>query len=95
MSDLKIERMGGLAGFGLPKSRLKSRGRCALEDLSKADQTSVAALFAGKSRRDKPGMADGFRYRITRETAKGPETVEVPEALVPAAIAACVRDEIE
>jgi hypothetical protein len=40
-------------------------------------------------------MPDGFRYRITRQTSKGPQTVEVPENSVPTALKNCVKDELE
>ena len=92
--ELKIERLGGVAGFGLPSSRLKSRGSCATATLTKADQDAVERLFAAKSKKKGPAFPDGFYYRITRATAKGHETVEVPEASVPAALVACVKDEI-
>ncbi|UVK35735.1 hypothetical protein LHFGNBLO_006600 (plasmid) [Mesorhizobium sp. AR10] len=95
MSDLKIEKVGGLAGFGLPNSRLKSRGSLAAKDLTKADQAAVEALFANKDKGGTSAVADEFRYRITRETAKGPETIEVAEHAVPEALAASVKDEIE
>lgn len=94
MTDLKIERLGGLAGFGLPNSRLKSFGRCKLSDLTDTDQKTVDALFADKNISGQPAQTDVFRYRITRETAKGTETVEVPETLVPSSLVACVKDEI-
>jgi hypothetical protein len=92
--DLKIERLGGIAGYGSPNSRLKSRGSCATAALAKADQEAVERLFAARSKSKGPAFPDGFYYRITRETAKGHETVEVPEASVPAALVACVKDEI-
>jgi hypothetical protein len=93
MSDLVVERVGGIAGFGLPNSRLKSRGRCALSSLSDADRQIVEQLFArppsGKS------FPDVFRYRITQTSTQGDRVVEVPESHVPPALAACVRDELE
>ncbi len=97
MSTVKIERIGGLGGFGGP--HLKSRGECALADLSAADRAAVEALFAIKGKvRDlaaKLHTRDGFSYRISRETATGTETVEVPESSVPAALAASVKDTLE
>ena len=93
MDTLKIERVGGFAGFGLPGSHLESRGEQSMSALSAADQASVEALFK------RPTVAtaseqvrDGFRYRITR-TAKGrDQTVEVPEAAVPPVLKDCVTD---
>lgn len=94
-NDLRIERLGGIAGYGLPNSRLKSRGSCAMATLTKADQAAVERLFAAKAKAKGPAFPDGFHYRITWETAKGPKTVDVPEASMPAALVACVKDEIE
>lgn len=95
MDELRIERIGGLAGFGLPGSRLQSRGQCAWSDLSKADQAAVEALFAGKAKAALPGAADTFRYRITRVSSGKTKTVEVPESSVPASLAARVKDELK
>jgi emfourin len=41
-----------------------------------------------------PLSRDAFRYRITRQTGKGPQTVEVHEDAVPEAVRACVVDEL-
>lgn len=97
MGIVKIERVGGLGGFGGP--HLKSRGECSLADLSAADQAAVDALFASQGKthavpRNAP-MRDGFSYRISRQTARGTKTVEVPESMVPAALVASVKDSIE
>lgn len=91
MDRLKIERVGGLAGFGGP--HLKSRGELALTDLSAADHKTVEALFANPKAAGAapPGQADAFRYRITR----GTETIEVPEHAVPAAIRNSVKDTLD
>ena len=91
MDRLKIERVGGLAGFGGP--HLKSRGELALTDLSSADHKTVEALFANPKSvaAPPPGQADAFRYRITR----GTETIEVPEHAVPAAIRNSVKDTLD
>jgi hypothetical protein len=94
MGTLKIERVGGLGGFGGPN--LKSQGECALADLSSADQAAIDKLFAGKGKSrgltDNAQMRDGFSYRISRQTATGTELVSVPESMVPAALVACVKD---
>lgn len=91
---LKIERVGGLAGFGLPGSHLKSRGDVAVADLSPADRHAVDALFESKAM-PAPGMPDAFRYRITRQTPKGPQTIEVPENSVPPSLRNRVTDELD
>jgi len=98
---IDFERIGGLGGCGGP--HLKSRGECALADLSAADRAAVDALFAikgklrGKVRHlaDKLHVGDGFSYRISRQTATSTETIEVPADSVPAALASSVEDTLE
>jgi hypothetical protein len=92
---LQIERIGGLAGFGGP--HLKSRGELALSNLSPADRQAVEDLFSDprKAVPAPPGEADAFRYRITRQTAAGPQTIEVQGNAVPAALRDSVRDVLE
>jgi hypothetical protein len=95
MGRLKIERLGGLAGFGLPGSKLKSTGEQDIEALTAADRAAVEALFANKDRPQKPGPErDAFHYKLTREKNGQDETVEVPEAAVPQALKACVSDKL-
>lgn len=97
MGIVKIERIGGLGGFGGP--HLKSRGELPLANLSTADQAAVDVLFASKGKArgapDNAQMRDGFSYRISRQTARGIEIVEVPESRVPAALLSSVKDVIE
>ena len=91
MDRLKIERVGGLAGFGLPGSKLESRGEQSMSALSAADQASVEALFKRPAAAAGSGQVrDGFRYRITRTAQGRDQTVEVPEAAVPSALKDCV-----
>ena len=93
MTLLKVERVGGFAGFGLSGSRLRSQGEQEMSALSAADQAAVEALFRNRGRVTAAGpQADGFRYRITRVAGGQEETVEVPEAAVPAALRNCVTD---
>jgi hypothetical protein len=95
MGMLKIERIGGLAGFGLAGSKLSSSGEQAISALSADDQASVEALFHGPAHQ--PGAdqtRDGFRYRLTRVTDGKNQTVEVPESAVPSALKACVSDKL-
>jgi hypothetical protein len=91
---LNIERVGGLAGFGLPGSRLKSKGDVPLSELSPSDRRALDALFESKAKAVSP-MPDCFRYRITRQTPQGPQTIEVPEDLVPLVLRNCVKDDFE
>jgi hypothetical protein len=93
MSTLKIERIGGLAGFGLPGSRLRSIGEQAVSALSAADQALVDDMFRHPERHKGSGKErDAFRYRITRNRNGQDETVEVAEAAMPQALKACVSD---
>jgi hypothetical protein len=94
MDELKIERFGGLAGMGLPGSRIKSRGQLAMSSLSAAERKAVEALFDDKAKPQAP-MPDGFRYRITRHTPKGPQTVEVAGHRVPLALQNSIVDELD
>lgn len=93
MDHLTIERIGGLGGFGLPGSRLSSRGKLPLSELSDADKSAVERLFKGGGGAPDSNNPHGFRYRITRETDSGPQTIEAPESEVPAALSSVVKDE--
>jgi hypothetical protein len=95
MGTLKIERIGGLAGFGLPSSRVKSSGEQAVSALSAADQASVESLFRNPKPQQGSGLErDAFRYRITRVINGENQTIEVPESVVPPALKACVSDKL-
>ncbi|HEY2358796.1 MAG TPA: protealysin inhibitor emfourin [Phenylobacterium sp.] len=94
MGDLIVERIGGLGGFGLPGSRLTSRGAMPFEHLSAADQAAVEALFTSGGQPASVNAPHEFRYRITRTTPTGPQTIEAPEAAVPPALRAIVKDEL-
>jgi chemotaxis receptor (MCP) glutamine deamidase CheD len=95
MDKLQVEKIGGLTGFGLPGSKLKSRGERAFGDLSSADQAAVEEMFRNSASRKKIDQArDSFRYRITRIMDGQQRTVEVPETVVPAILKACVSDEL-
>ena len=90
---LKVERLGGLAGVGLPGARIRSHGEIDVGKLSPSEQKTVERLF--ESPPAAPAKArDAFRYRLTRQTEKGPETVEVHEDAVPGPVRACVVDEL-
>ena len=91
MGTLKIERVGGLAGFGLPGSKVQSSGEQSISALSAADQASVEALFQNPPP-EEGQQRDTFRYRITRIVKGKKQTVEVPESAVPIALRACVSD---
>jgi hypothetical protein len=94
--ELRIERIGGFAGFGA-SPHLKSRGSVRLADLPAAERDAVEALFrsGGGGAAGAGKVRDGFTYRLTRDGGSGPETVEVPESHVPPRIAASVRDTLD
>jgi hypothetical protein len=94
MATLHVEKLGGLAGFGGARSRLRSRGQLEFSTLSAQEQEIVELLF---QLQDKPitiSNQDGFRYRISRKTPSGTDTIEVAESQVPAVISNCVKDEL-
>lgn len=93
MAILHVEKLGGLAGFGGPRARLRSRGQIDTATLSEADRNAVDLLFETGGASEPPKGADTFRFRISRTTGARTETVEVYEDQVPAALASCVRDE--
>ena len=94
MAIWQIEKLGGLANFGGARSRIRSLGRFDTSSLSASEQKALEALFHKSAKAAKPKGADGFRYRITRSTLAGTETIEVPESQVHPAVASCVKDEL-
>ncbi len=94
MALLRIERTGGLAGFGGPGSHIRSQGQIEFESLSDAEQRAVDALFQSRRSAKSSKIRDGFSYKISRTTSSGIETIEVPESRTPAPLAACVKDEL-
>jgi len=94
MSKLKIERIGGLAGFGGTNSHLRSVGEIEMDKLSEEDKKIVEGLFKDKTRAPDTLARDSFRYRITRMTSEGTESTEAAEDKIPSAVRQCVKDEI-
>lgn len=93
MAILHVEKLGGLANFGGYRARIRSRGQIDTTDLSPADQKSVDSLFETGGTSKTSRAADTFRFRISRTTAAGTETIEADESQVPEALALCVKDE--
>ncbi len=90
---IHIERLGGLAGFGLPGSALSSVGEIDPLSLSDADRAAVEALFTRPRRPAAPSRArDAFLYRLSRPTKDGVLTVEANESEIPIALIGCIRD---
>ncbi len=94
MNVIKIERIGGFAGYGGASSRLRADGEVSFDALPPADQKRVTLLFKRRGKSGDPVISDGFRYRLSRAAKTGQEVIEVPESAVPAAMLACVKDRI-
>ena len=90
---IDIERFGGLAAYGMPGSRIRSRGAIMAKDLSISDQALLRELFLSPA--EAPSwLRDSFRYHLTRQSDCGPQTVIVGEAGVPESIRDAVHDEL-
>ena len=90
---IDIERYGGLAGYGMPGSRIRSRGYFMAQDLSAADQALLREIFLSPS--EAPTWArDAFRYHLTRQSDCGPQTVVVAESMVPEVLRDALHDEL-
>jgi hypothetical protein len=94
MAILHVEKLGGLAGFGGSRSRIRSRGQIDTAQLSTADRKAIDSLFESGGSSEPPQGADAFRFRISRTTPGGTETIEAPETSVPEALVSCVKDEL-
>ncbi len=90
MSDIVAEPLGGAVGAGAAGGHLRMVGRVPWSRLSAADQARVEALFASR----RPVDAN-LRYRLTRQGAHGPETVEAPADAVPQALIESVAATLE
>ncbi len=89
---MKVERVGGLAGFGGP--RLKSAGEVAMSALSAADRKVIEAMFRDAARAG-VGKPDGFVYRITMSSGGVAKTIDVSEERVPEAVRKCIKNTLE
>jgi len=94
VGEVRVEQLGGFAGFGGP--HLKSWGLVELSRLSENDRAAVEGLFQRYSASSAPpSHPDQFRYRLTRQTSGGTETIEVPEHEIPDVLKASVSARIE
>jgi hypothetical protein len=84
LDELTIERRGGLAG-------LSARAEIQISSLAPADQSAIRALFAAKQPFPPSPGADRFTYAITTKVAGKTRTIDVPEHLMPPAVAALVK----
>jgi hypothetical protein len=90
---IRIERLAGLAGFGLPGSALSSVGEIDPLQLSGADRAAVEALFTRPRRTAVSGQTrDTFHYRLSRPTKSGVQTVDADETEIPIALIGCIKD---
>ncbi len=93
MAILHVEKLGGLAGYGGARARIRSRGQIDTAALSPSDQKAVDSLFESGSVAEPSREADSFRFRISRTTPAGTETIEAHEGQLPEAVASCVKDD--
>ncbi len=93
MAKLHVERIGGLAGFGGVGAHIRSHGEIDTAALSDAEQQKVEALFQSHGKAQPSQVCDGFRYRVSRTTPNGVETIETHEGVLPAPVSQCVKDE--
>lgn len=93
MSDIHLERLGGIGGFGGTRSAIRSTADLSSDQLSPSDRERMKKLFEGGTVTDQV-VRDGFRYRITWETGAGSKTIEVPEGLVPSALKNAVKNQL-
>lgn len=93
---LLIERLGGMAGMGLPGSHIRSRAVVEAKALRAQESRSVAALFAAPpaARGAAAAGADAFRYRLTLERKEGKQVIEVSAADLLASLQERVQDEL-
>jgi len=86
MDKLLIERKRG----GI--NPLKGRGEIPTASLSDATRAAVEAHFQRRTKAAPHGNEPV--YLLTRVTAAGKESVEVPEHLMPAGLVGAVKDEL-
>lgn len=87
MERFIIERRGGIAG-------LKGRGEIAADELDENDRETLKGLFKGGRKLPRDEGADRYTYTVTRVSVSGSKTVEIPETLIPRALARCVKDQL-
>jgi hypothetical protein len=94
---LRIERLGGHDRAGFPDSHVESRGSLTLSKLSPADREAIEDLFnhPEKIKQAPAGAADFEVYCITRQTAVGLQTIEVPFNAAPAVVKENVTDTLK
>lgn len=92
MGILHMERIGGVAGFGTTRSRIRSQGQVDTTSLTSAEVQAVERLF--KTPAPVTATADAFTLRLTRSNEEGIHSVVVPESMVPPALLRHLKDEL-
>jgi hypothetical protein len=82
-----IERRGGLAG-------LKATGAVDGDALHPDDRKTLEQLFDSDEPFAPAPGADRYTYVVTRENASGSTTREIPEGVMPSAVASVCTPEI-
>jgi hypothetical protein len=82
-----IERRGGFAG-------LKASGAVDADALHPDDRHTLEELLDSNDTFASETGADRYTYVVRRENASGSTTREIPESLMPKAVASVVRSEI-
>jgi len=82
-----IERRGGLAG-------LKATGSVDGDALHPDDRKTLEQLFDSEEPFVAAPGADRYTYVVTRENASGSTTREIPEGVMPSAVASVVTPQI-
>ncbi|OBB65842.1 protealysin inhibitor emfourin [Mycobacterium sp. 852014-50255_SCH5639931] len=83
-----IERRGGFAG-------LKASGAVDSDALDPQDRATLDELLASKEPLARDRGADRYTYVVTRQSADGVSTTcQVPESMMPPAVASIVTEQI-
>lgn len=92
---IEIQRLGGMAGIGLPGSRIRSQVELRGSDLSREERLSIETLFESKAGiSGGPPRPDAFRYQITVDSGAGRHTIVVGQADLLESLQARVHDEL-
>jgi hypothetical protein len=87
MDEYIIERRGGFAG-------LTASGKVQADALDAEDRARLDRLLDGGTPMTRDVGADRYTYVVTRKTASGETTREIPESMMPQSVARVVREQI-
>ena len=82
-----IERRGGFAG-------LRASGTIECDALNPDDRRTMEQLLDSEEPFARDPGADRYTYLVTRENVLGTTTREIPESVMPTAVASVVKAEI-